>query len=82
MYLCSALHAVAKQNKLKIDSAKLFELAKSTKKDVIGNCILTVLIDCSINKEWYSMYYNMIPRIKLNTFEYGEVLIVISLCLN
>ena len=69
MYLCSALHAVAKQNKLKIDSAKIFELAKSTKKDVIGNYILIVAIDCNINREWYSIIVSF-NFIYLNTDKY------------
>ena len=72
MYLCSALHAVAKQNKLKIDTVKLFELAKSTKKDVIGNYILIFVIDWNINKEWYSIiiWYPEFNLIYLNTKKY------------
>jgi len=36
VYICSAILAVAKHNKHKVDTTKLVELAKSTKKDVTG----------------------------------------------
>jgi hypothetical protein len=36
VYLCSAIHAVAKHNKHKVDTTKLVEIAKSTKKEVTG----------------------------------------------